>query len=128
MLSLGQRAEVTRAYSAADLQSFAALTGAEMGAKMGAELSHVPQPLIAALFSYLLGAKLPGSGTNYLKQDLIFRQPAPFDTPLTASVKITGLRPEKHLVDLWSSCRTPDGRVICEGRSLVKAQDVPGAF
>lgn len=120
MLSLGQFAEVTRSYSTADLQAYQRLSGA-----VG---DSVPEPLIAGLFSYLLGVKLPGSGTNYLKQELAFKAPAPLATPLTARVEITRLRADKHLVDLWASCTAPDGTVICEGRSLVKAKDVQGAF
>lgn len=120
MLTIAQSARITRSYSRDDLAAYAALSGASA--------DSVPEPLIAALFSYLLGVELPGSGTNYLKQDLAFKAPAPLDTALEARVEITRLRPEKHLVDLWASCTAPDGTVICEGRSLVKAKDVPGAF
>ena len=116
-MEIGQSAEVTRAYCAEDITAFSALSGVSAG-------MHVPEPLIAALFSYLLGVKLPGSGTNYLKQDLAFVAPAPLDTDLTAKVEITALRPDKHLVDLWASCVSADGTVICEGRALVKAKDV----
>lgn len=118
-MRVGQVADVTRSYSAADLADFAALAGAGGGGE-----NRVPEPLIAALFSYLLGVKLPGAGTNYLKQELAFPAPAPLDTLLTARVEITRLRPEKHLVDLWATCRLPDGTVVCEGRALVKAKDV----
>ncbi|EDZ45227.1 phosphate acetyltransferase [Rhodobacterales bacterium Y4I] len=120
MLRTGQTARITRSYTREDLAAYAALSGASA--------DSVPEPLIAALFSYLLGVELPGSGTNYLKQDLAFKAPAPLDTALEAKVEITRLRPEKHLVDLWASCTAPDGTVICEGRSLVKAKDVPAAF
>ena len=120
MLTIAQSARITRSYSRDDLAAYAALSGASA--------DSVPEPLIAALFSYLLGVELPGSGTNYLKQDLAFKAPAPLDTALEARVEITRLRPEKHLVDLWASCTAPDGTVICEGRSLVKAKDVPGAY
>ncbi|CUH84107.1 hotdog family protein [Thalassovita mediterranea] len=120
MLTVGQAAEIRRTYTQSDLAEFAALSGS-----VG---DTVPEPLIAALFSYLLGVDLPGSGTNYLKQELAFKAPAPLDTPLLARVEITRLRPEKHLVDLWASCTAPDGTVLCEGRSLVKAKDVAGAF
>lgn len=116
-MEIGQSATVTKAFAPGEMWDFAALSGA-------APNEHVPEPLIAALFSYLLGVELPGSGTNYLKQELAFKAPAPIDTALTATVTITQLRPEKHLVDLWATCVTPDGTVICEGRSLVKAKDV----
>lgn len=120
MLSVGQCAEITRTYTRNDLALYETLSGAQA--------ESVPEPLIAALFSYLLGVKLPGSGTNYLKQELVFKAPAPIDVALQAKVQITRLRPEKHLVDLWANCLTPDGMVICEGRSLVKARDVADAF
>lgn len=120
MLSVGQSAQITRSYSEEDLATYRSLSGSADDA--------VPEPLIAALFSYLLGVELPGSGTNYLKQDLSFQAAAPLDTPLLARVEITRLRPDKHLVDLWAQCTTPEGTVICEGRSLVKAKDVVGAF
>jgi len=124
-MQTGQHAETTRSYSRADLDAFARLSGAEPGAEPGAELAaHVPEPLIGALFSYLLGVHLPGFGTNYLKQEMRFLAPAPIDEPLTARVEITRLRPEKHLVDLATTCRTTDGRLICEGRALVLASDV----
>lgn len=120
MLKTGQTAQTARSYTRDDLAAYAALSGASAGT--------VPEPLIAALFSYLLGVELPGSGTNYLKQELVFKAPAPLNTVLQATVEVTRLRPEKHLVDLWASCTAPDGTVICEGRSLVKAKDVAGAF
>jgi acyl dehydratase len=113
----GDRAEIRRTYTQTDIEDFAALTGAEA-------TGHVPEPLIAALFSYLLGVRLPGSGTNYLKQDLAFAAPAPLGTELTASVEVTRVRPEKHLVDLHARCVLPDGTLVCEGRSLVKVRDV----
>jgi len=116
-MKVGDHAEVTRAYSAADMAEFTALAG-------GALPGHVPEPLIGALFSYLLGVKLPGFGTNYLKQSLQFHGQAPLDTPLTARVEITRLRPEKHLVDLATTVRLPDGTPVCEGRALVLARDV----
>ncbi len=117
MMEVGQFAEIERQYSVSDMTSYA-----ELGIDTDADT--VPEPLIAALFSYLLGVRLPGPGTNYLKQELRFLAPAPLDEALTARVEITRLRPDKHLVDLWSTCRRADGTVICEGRSLVLAKDV----
>ncbi|WP_436637479.1 phosphate acetyltransferase [Microbaculum sp. FT89] len=119
MLELGQTASVTRAYRSGDRAMFAALAGDD-----GTLPSHVPGPLIGALFSFLLGVELPGFGTNYLKQEMRFLQPAPYDEPLTARVTITKLRPEKHLVDLETVCETADGTRVCEGRALVYVEDV----
>lgn len=121
MLRLGQTAQCTRRFSPQDLDQYAQMSLAD-------PQQHVPEPLIAALFSYLLGVELPGGGTNYLKQSLEFHQPAPLNAALTATVEITRLRRDKHLVDLATRCVTDQGALICGGRALVKAKDVPGAF
>ena len=121
MLEVSQSASLSRTYRAEDLAAFASLTGDTIR-------TSVPEPLIAALFSYLLGVKLPGSGTNYLKQSLRFLKPAPLDEELTARVTITELRTDKHLVDLRTECLDATGEIVCEGRALVLAKDVSGAF
>ncbi|WP_346908265.1 phosphate acetyltransferase [uncultured Roseibium sp.] len=116
---IGQKTEVTRTYSGADMTDFALQAGLD-----GDAPKTVPGPLIGALFSYLLGVKLPGPGTNYLKQDMRFLADAPLGEALTASVTITRLRPEKHLVDLETVCVTEGGTRVCEGRALVYVEDV----
>lgn len=117
-LQVGQVAEVTRRYSSDDINDYVALGGHYPSG------DTVPEPLVNALFSYLLGVKLPGRGTNYLKQENDFFETAQVDDLLRARVEITHLRPEKHLVDLLTTCVTDDGRRICEGRALVYVADV----
>lgn len=117
----GQFAETTRSFTAQDLADYAALTGAPPE-QMPADA--VPEPLIGALFSGLLGMHLPGLGSNILKLEMRFLAPAPLDQPLSARARITRLRPDKHLLDLAISCRLADGRLICEGHALVLARDI----
>lgn len=119
MIALGQKAEVSRTYALADAETFAELSGADAGL-----IDAVPEPLIGALFSYLLGVKLPGFGTNYLKQEMTFLKPAPFQEELTASVEVTRIRADKDLVDLATVCRDASGNEICRGRALVLVKDV----
>ncbi len=118
-MRVGDHAETRRSYTPDDIAAFHALAG---DAAMAAD--SVPEPLVGALFSYLLGVELPGSGTNYLKQEMQFMQPAPVGVPLIARVEITRLRPDKHLVDLATTCRDEGGTVYCQGRALVLAKDV----
>ena len=113
-MQIGRRAQVTRTYDVAAARDFAGLAGFEEEPPRA-----VPEPLIAALFSYLLGVKLPGPGTNYLKQELAFLAPAPLNEPLTATVEVTRLRPDKHLVDLATVCTLENGTEVCRGRALV---------
>lgn len=114
-MKVGDSASLTRAFSFAEAEALARLGGART--------AGVPEPLIGALFSKLLGVDLPGPGTNYLKQDLVFHALAPFDAPLTARVTVTRLRPEKHLVDLETVCTLADGALVAEGRALVYVED-----
>ncbi len=118
VLQIDQNAEVTRRYCDEDVADYVALGGA--APKRG----EVPEPMVGALFSYLLGVKLPGEGTNYLKQESEYLGPAHIDEELTARVRITRLRPDKHLVDLETTCHNDQGELICNGRALVYVADV----
>lgn len=120
-MKIGQTASTTRRYEPDEIRDFGVLSGSSTDF-----LDHVPEPLLAGLFSRLLGVDLPGAGTNYLKQSLEFVTPAPVGVDLTATVEITRLRPEKHLCDLATTLTDPSGRVIASGRALVYVEDVAG--
>ncbi len=119
---IGQAATTKRTYAAADLAEYHAL--ADAGLPGGRSDDHVPGPLLGALFSYLLGTELPGRGANYLKQRLVFPEPALVGEELTATVEIIRLRPEKELVNLRTTCTASGGRVVCDGEALVLVKDV----
>jgi len=117
-MKVGERAEVSKAFSAVDLQDYVKLSG------QGVKGECVPEPLIGALFSFLLGMKLPGMGTMYLKQETRFLKSAVIGESLTAQVEITRLRPEKFLADLSTICQRADGETIATGHALVYVRDV----
>lgn len=121
-MNIGDTALTTRAFSIDDINEYAALTHASP------HPGSVPEPLIAGLFSYLLGVRLPGPGANYLKQETKFINPAPIGALLTARVSVTRLRPEKFLVDLETVCWSAADAIIAQGRALLYARDVEGAF
>lgn len=111
----GQQATITRTFDAGDLAAYHRLGGSDTHREV------VPEPLIGALFSYLLGVELPGPGTMYLKQETHYEHPARVGRALTANVTITALRPDKHLVDLETECHDAEsGQCICTGRALVR--------
>lgn len=120
MIALGDEAVVKRAFTGQDLADYLSLGGAPMPG------GEVPEPLVGALFSYLLGVKVPGPGTNYLKQQTRFLKPVPLGAELTARVAVTRVRADKHLVDLETTCHGPDGALLAEGRALVYVEDVAG--
>ena len=116
--TVGEKAQMTRSFSAGDVSRYVALGGHEPAP------GEVPEPLVNALFSRLLGVELPGQGTNYLKQESEFFGAARVGEALTASVEITRLRPEKDLVDLRTRCIGADGDLISQGRALVYVANV----
>lgn len=115
-LAIGNQVHTERAFSADELARWCRLTSVDLSC------TEIPEPLIAGLFSYLLGEKLPGHGTNYLKQRLTLHSPAGVDEPLTATVTISRLRPDKALVNLSTTCHGRDNRLICDGEALVRFQ------
>lgn len=115
-------AEMTRTVSSADVAAFVALGGARPAD------GSVPIPLIGAMFSRLLGVKLPGRGSNYLKQQTRYLATAPVGEMLSARVTVTRKRPDKRLIDLSTVCHDADGRLVADGRALIHAGDVAGAF
>lgn len=115
-LSTGDSASVNRRFDRQALDDWCRLVDIE------GDWSAVPEPLIAGLFSYLLGEQLPGHGTNYLKQHMRFCAPARVDEPLTATVTVTRLRRDKALVNLDTRCTGDGGRLICDGDALVLFQ------
>lgn len=119
-MKVGDSVTVTRTFSLRDLEDYTGLSGHKISG------DQVPEPLLGALFSYLLGVKLPGLGTNYLKQKTRFPQTARIGETLTAQVEITRLRPDKQLVDLATTCQGADGRLVASGRALVYVGDLMG--
>lgn len=112
-MKVGDSTQVSRTFSSLNLKQYSVLSGHEVSG------DQVPEPLIGALFSYLLGVKLPGLGTNYLKQETLFEAEAKVGEALLAQVEITRLRADKHLVDLATTCHRADGTLVANGRALV---------
>jgi len=129
---LGESASLKRTFSPENVREYIALTGdanplytdGEIAIKMRLPKTPLPAPLIGALFSCLLGTRLPGWGTNYLKQRFLFFEPAYPGEELTAKVEIVRLRPEKELINLRTTCLNPEGKPICDGEALVLVRDV----
>jgi len=112
-MKVGDRAKATRTFSAQDLRDYVKLSGHAVNG------GCIPEPLIGALFSFLLGMKLPGMGSMYLKQETSFLKNALIGESLSAQVEITRLRVDKKLADLSTICRDTDGCLIATGRALV---------
>jgi acyl dehydratase len=128
----GMNASTTRTFGTADLDEYGNLTGdrnpifrddLEARAR-GFKRRIVPWPLLAGMFSDLLGTRLPGRGTGWMKQQLRYPSAAHPGEALTATVTITRLRAEKELVNLATRVCAADGRVVCDGEALVLVRNL----
>lgn len=111
-MNVAESATVSRVFEASDVADIVDLCGLTPTPK-------VPEPLIAAMWSALLGCQLPGPGTLYLQQDTRYLEPAELGERLTATVEVVRLQPERHLVELETRCTGPRGELLADGTALV---------
>ncbi|KJK21740.1 oxidoreductase [Burkholderiaceae bacterium 16] len=131
-LSVGQEASAVRSFSAGDIDEYVSLTDdgnafytdPVFARSRGFGGAIVPLPLLAGMFSDLLGTRLPGRGTGWMKQSLRLRSPARLGELLTASVRIVRLRGDKDLVNLATVVTGDDGRVVLAGEALVLVRNL----
>jgi 3-hydroxybutyryl-CoA dehydratase len=127
-LSLGQRAELARRVTEADLAAFADVTGDHNPVHLdeayaattpfGGRIAH--GMLSAGYISALIASKLPGPGAIYVSQTLRFRRPVRIGDVVTAVAEITALDQAKARVTLATSCLI-DGKVVLEGEAVIIA-------
>jgi 3-hydroxybutyryl-CoA dehydratase len=75
--------------------------------------------LSAGLISALLGTRLPGPGSLYMRQSLRFAAPVKIGDTVKATVTVTALNPEKKRTTLSTVCTVGD-TVVIEGEAYVQ--------
>lgn len=125
-LSVGQAAEITRTVAAADLETFAAVSGDTnpvhldeayaAGTSFGGRIAH--GMLSAAYISAVLGTRLPGPGAIYLSQALRFRRPVRIGDAVRARATITALDERRGQATLETVCLV-GGKAVVEGEAVV---------
>ena len=121
-LTVGQNASSTRTFTAEEIQTYSTLTG-----DTSYDAGCIPGPMLGGMVSDLLGTKVPGRGTMWLKQHYEFPAPAHVGEAITATVEISRFRPEKDLVYLNVQCVNPNGQIVCKGETLVFVADLESA-
>ena len=126
---IGDHAEITRALTLDDIRAFASVTGDLNPAHLDAGYAAASpmHGLVAhgqwavALIAAVLGTRLPGPGTLFVRQHFDFLAPArPGDT-LTARVNVTARESmHKHLT-LACACNNQRGELLLRGEVEVSA-------
>jgi 3-hydroxybutyryl-CoA dehydratase len=114
---IAQQATIKKNFTKSDLDKYSQLINDKTSSLT--KNSFVPEPLLAGIFSMLLGTILPGEGTIYLKQELNFLFRAKIEDELLAKVEITNIRIDKGLITCKTTCLSSKNEIICQGEALV---------
>jgi 3-hydroxybutyryl-CoA dehydratase len=126
-LEIGQTASLGKTITEADILMYAAVSmdtnpvhvdaEAAKASIFGERVAH--GMLSAGLISALLGTRLPGPGTLYMRQSLCFAAPVKIGATVKATVTVTALNPEKKRATLSTVCTVGD-EVVIEGEAYVQ--------
>lgn len=128
----GQQASITRVVTAADVETFAGISGDNNPVHLDQEFAEKTRfkkriahgILSAGYISAVLGSKLPGPGTIYLSQNITFKAPVYLGDAVTATVTVLNYRPDKHILTLRTECTNQEGVVVLEGQAVCLTSDV----
>ena len=87
--------------------------------RFGGRIAH--GMLSAGLISALLGTRLPGPGTIYMRQSLTFKAPVRIGHTVKATVEITDLNLPRKSVTLRTTCMVKEN-VVIDGEAIVLVQ------
>ena len=129
-IKIGHTARTSKQITQTDLTLYAAVTGDFNPVHFDpvyAAQTHFKEPIAhgmiaAGLVSGLIGMRLPGPGTIYLKQTLNFLVPVKINDVITACVEVIALL-DKNRVRLKTTCINQEGVMVLEGEALVIAPD-----
>ena len=125
-LSVGMTTSYARTVTEADLVLFAGISGDSNPVHMDQIYAEKTQfggrivhgMLSASFLSTAIGSKLPGPGTIYLKQNLVFRAPVRIGDTVRATITVMDIVSEKSRVVLKTVCHVGETLVI-DGDALV---------
>jgi 3-hydroxybutyryl-CoA dehydratase len=126
-LQVGDRAEFSKTISEADVYLYAGITGDLNPAHMDEEYAKktffksriAHGMLLGGLISGVLGNKLPGPGTIYIRQEMEFLAPVRFGDTVTAAVEISEINREQKRVKVKTTCVNQEGTLVLTGEAVV---------
>jgi 3-hydroxybutyryl-CoA dehydratase len=132
-LKIGDKEEFSKTISEFDIYMFAGITGDfnpahinEDYAKQTFFKTRIAHGILTAGFiSTVIGTKLPGTGTVYVKQDLSFLAPVRIGDTITACVEVVEILDKKNRVRLKTTCFNQDNTQVLDGEAIVSPPRPP---
>jgi 3-hydroxybutyryl-CoA dehydratase len=132
-LRVGDRAEFSKTITETDVYLYAGVTGDLNPAHINEEYAKktffktriVHGMLLAGLISGVLGNKLPGPGTVYIRQELNFLAPVRIGDTITAAVEILEIMAEAKRIRAKTTCVNQEGTLVLDGEAIVSPPKRP---
>jgi len=132
-LKVGDTAEFSKTVSESDIYQFAGITGDfnpahtnEAYAKNTFFKTRIAHGMLSAGFiSTVIGTKLPGTGSIYIKQDLNFLAPVRIGDTITARAEVIEIMDGKNRVRLKTACVNQEGTEVLIGEAVVSPPKPP---
>ena len=124
---VGATATWTRTFTAADVESFAEISGdrnplhfdAEFAARTRLGRLVVQGGLTTGLFNAIVAMRLPGPGSVFLHQEWDYPAPVYIGDTVTATAEVIEARADKPITRLRCVARRDDGTEVLRGECLV---------
>ena len=126
-IKVGDSAETLKRITEADIEVFAQVTGDRnpihlddafaAKSRFGRRIAH--GMMTASLISAVIANKLPGEGSIYLGQSLVFVAPVFPGDDVTARVTVKEVREDKPIVKLETVCVNQRDEVVVRGEATV---------
>jgi 3-hydroxybutyryl-CoA dehydratase len=132
-LKVGDSAEFSKTISESDIYLFAGITGDfnpahvdEAYARTTPFATRIAHGMLTAGFiSTVLGTRLPGPGTIYMRQELTFLGAVKIGDTITAKAEVIEIDAIKGRVKLRTTCDNQEGRRVLTGEALVSPPRPP---
>lgn len=126
-LEVGSGDSISKVISAEDVEGFAEITLDNNPVHLDEEYAkgtmfkrRIAHGMISAgLISAVLGTRLPGNGTIYMKQELVFKRPVYLGEELTAHVEVVEKIEAKKRLRIRTWVTNPEDAVVTDGEALV---------
>jgi 3-hydroxybutyryl-CoA dehydratase len=130
-IKIGLTAEYKKIITEEDIEKFSEVSGDYNPVHMDEEYANqtifqgrIAHGMLSASFiSTVLASKLPGPGTIYLKQNLVFRNPVRIGDQITTRVEVISKNDEKKRIRLKTTCINQEEEIVIDGEALVMVSD-----
>ena len=89
--------------------------------RFGAKIAH--GMLIGSFISNVIGTRMPGEGSIYMKQEMTFLRPVYYGDRITVEIAVKALQKDRNRAVLSTDCYNQKGEKVLAGVALVMPKE-----